>query len=721
MAKISSAAFDKIQTSTLLALGHIFDKTVAIIEGAITDDSRQEPANINVAKPTVISTQSKPVNKEKALDFVIEKAPTEVELPKSKQLSGLNKNILDVFVQQLPSMKSSASSELRQAYTQLSTHQSRKLSQQASDGLQLVSYDAMELQIVLSHFENVLLKHFQLPLAMLCMRFEHICKREVSLSRLPISPTMLGHIFLNTVIALDLSTSDKKSLLMALLSSLKNVYKPLLEQTNSLFLQHNILPKLSKNDILVQQKRENQRQQAEQKRKQLLGISASDSQGLNDSSAQLSQFLQQLTIPSSAEQHIVFSKQGAPRINRQELAKKVNLINETPITEDNGVYRKLATEKNLVQQLNSKAQLEDYGLSVEANKTISLMSMTFERLLANDNIPEAIKALLAQLQSPLLKAAIQDQMFLADTENPAQKLFNSITEASVSWSPETNPENDSLYKKMSAVVDKVSSDFDDDYLIFDEAIADFFNFREDEQEKTTQLESRIVDRETSQARLKNAQQIAQRHIQKKFDKLQLPESINDFLRNTWQQALFFIYNKEHSKDSVAWQDAIAIEDSLLTNLSNKQADDVEVFLMVLEEKLHDCSIAASDIKKHILAIKDALAAEHAIDLDDLASDTEIDDEDDTTSCDNQEDADLLSTIVVGSWLQKNDQNPPLKIKVAAHIKFNDSYVMVLRNGMKEGSYNGQQLIELLKNKTLQVVKTHLQFESALESVISGMR
>lgn len=274
---------------------------------------------------------------------------------------------------------------------------------------------------------------------------------------------------------------------------------------------------------------------------------------------------------------------------------------------------------------------------------------------------------------------------------------------------------------MSAVVDKVSSDFDDDYLIFDEAIADFFNFREDEQEKTTQLESRIVDRETSQARLKNAQQIAQRHIQKKFDKLQLPESINDFLRNTWQQALFFIYNKEHSKDSVAWQDAIAIEDGLLTNLSNKQADDVEVFLMVLEEKLHDCSIAASDIKKHILAIKDALAAEHAIDLDDLTSDTEADDEDDTTSCDNQEDADLLSTIVVGSWLQKNDQNPPLKIKVAAHIKFNDSYVMVLRNGMKEGSYNGQQLIELLKNKTLQVVKTHLQFESALESVISGMR
>lgn len=721
MAKISSAAFDKIQTSTLLALAHIFDKTVDIIHQAIKQESRGTFAGED-AKPAAapISDAPSTSNKDEALEFAVEKNTAEVELPKSKQLSGLNKNILDTFQQQLPALKSNASADLRQVYTQISTSQSRKLADNSIDGLQLVSYDDMELQIVLSHFENILLKHFQLPLAMLCMRFEHICKREVPLSRLPVSPTMLGHIFLNAVSQLDLSTADKKSLLMALLNALKNVYKPLLEQTNKLFLQHNILPNLSKDDILVQQKRETQRQQAEQKRKELLGISGSEGDSLSDSSAELSHFLHQLTIPDTAEQHIVFSKPGAPRINRQELAQKVSLIHETPTTEDNGVYRKLATEQSLAQQLQSKAKLEDYGLSVEANKTISLMSMTFERLLANDNIPDAIKALLAQLQSPLLKAAIQDQMFLADTNNPAQKLFNSITEASVSWSPETNPENDSLYKKMSAVVDKVSTDFDDDYLIFDEAIADFFTFREDEEEKTTQIETRIVDRETSHARVQNAQEVAEQHIQKKFSKLQLPESINEFLQQTWQQALFFIYNKEHSKDSVAWQDAMQLEDSLLINLSNKEQDDVEVFFMVLREKLIDCSISPSAIKKHILAIKDAFAADHTISLEKHGAETE-EDAAALSQQANDEDAALLEPIIVGSWLQRNDQKPPLKIKVAAHIKFNDSYVMVLRNGMKEGSYTGKQLIELLRNKTLQVVKSHLQFESALESVISGIR
>src|SRR5690554_8122534 len=35
---------------------------------------------------------------------------------------------------------------------------------------------------------------------------------------------------------------------------------------------------------------------------------------------------------------------------------------------------------------------------------------------------------------------------------------------------------------------------------------------------------------------------------------------------------------------------------------------------------------------------------------------------------NNEDAALLEPIIVGSWLQKNDQKPPLKIKVAAHIR-----------------------------------------------------
>ena len=62
--------------------------------------------------------------------------------------------------------------------------------------------------------------------------------------------------------------------------------------------------------------------------------------------------------------------------------------------------------------------------------------MLFEQLLSNPHIPGPIKALLSQLQNPLLRAAVNDESFLDPSENPAHQLFNKITQTGISWMPE---------------------------------------------------------------------------------------------------------------------------------------------------------------------------------------------------------------------------------------------------------------------------------------------
>lgn len=718
MRKISSSAFDKVQTSTLTALSHIFDTTTRVINEAISQNSIkfeaiEQPVN-DAASNLETTEESK--NKDSALEFksAEKKLESKPESASNAALKGLNVKILDAYTQHLPTMKAAASAELRKIYTQISTLQSRKLTTTAFDTLELVSFEDMEMQIILSHFEQVLQKHFQVPLAMLSMRFEAICKTEISLNRLPVSPSILGHTLLAAVKTIDLDINDKKSLFMALLTALKNVYKALLEQTNKLFVENNVLPHLSQHDVEVQQKRIVQKQQAEENRKKLLGISGDE----KNPSAQLNQFLQELHIPSSAKAHQIFTKKGAPTLPKQQLAEKINLIKKQIKHEENGVYRKFDNQHSLAEQLTQLAQLQDFGLSTRANKTISLISMTFEQLLNNDTVPDAVKALLTQLQMPLLKAAVQDDMFLMDTDNPAQKLFNRISSAGMTWSPEKSPESDQLYKKMSAIVDNVSNKFDDDYLVFDEAVAELDNFQAEEQEKTSHLENRIIDRETAQARLNKARQIAEQHIDKKFGKLQLPESIDTFLKTTWQQVLFFIYNKEHSTQANDWLDAVEIENNLLSNLSQKERDDVEAFLIALEEKLLDCGIAKNDADKQIAAIQDAFTEDYSETLADIIlEEPELEEE---VQLSEDDDA-LLENIVVGSWLQKNNVEPPVKIKVAAHIKFNDAYIMVYRNGMKENTYKRLQLIDLIRNNEMQILDSGLLFESSLESVISSIR
>src|SRR5690606_33588107 len=129
---------------------------------------------------------------------------------------------------------------------------------------------------------------------------------------------------------------------------------------------------------------------------------------------------------------------------------------------------------------------------------------------------------------------------------------------------------------------------------------------------------------------------------------------------------------------------IEIENGLLRNLVNKEHEDVEVFLIVLEEKLSDCGMQEADVRKHVDAIRETLTKTHS-DIGNIVLEEEPDEE--TQQQQNADDEALLKDIVVGSWLQKNSQEPPLKIKVAAHIRFNDSYIMVLRNGMKENTYS----------------------------------
>lgn len=707
------SVLDKIQKSLQTPVNTIFDQLAQQLAASLAAPADAPAAAEKAAAPPPAKKDSST-----ALDFVKQAAPAASKPADNKplRLTGISQEATDEYNRKLAQLKQHFFTELNHSFQQALQRQSRRLGQQLAE-LQLVSHDELEFQLVLSHVESSLLDNFRHPLTLATLRLEHLLKRELNLGQVPIGPVTLGRAFLAAIEPLQLEREHKKNILLALLLNLKRYYGNMLDSANRLLVEHNILPDLTEEDSRSRERAEKTRQEARDKRKKMFGVSE-DSDDEQQISAEIAGFISQLKIPESASQHVIQSKAGAPRISKEELAARVDLIRAMPVTGDDGIYRKLDDTAPLAQQLGDKAQLQEYGLNPQAANTISVMSMVFENLLGNAHVPNEIKALLTQLQAPLLKAAVQDELFFGDTDNPAQKLFNSIAEASVSWSPEKNPEHDFLYKKMSAVVDKVSNDFDDDYLIFDEAIEDFFTFKETEEKKTSQLENRIVDRETAQARLHTAREKAGKHIQKKFGHLRLPDPVRQFIDTTWQQALFFIYNKENDKNSVAWQDAMEIENSLLANLRSKEQEDVEVFMIVLEEKLADAGIEASEIERQLQAIESALGAGHDNIGEDLADEDDSDNEDAARQA--EEDA-LLKDIQIGSWLRKLDSDPPIKVKVAAHIKFNDTWVLVLRNGMKEGTYTSQQLLELIRNGKLEVVSNTLLFDSALESVISDMR
>ena len=120
---------------------------------------------------------------------------------------------------------------------------------------------------------------------------------------------------------------------------------------------------------------------------------------------------------------------------------------------------------------NVLRDLQESPLGKKANQlesmTIEMVAMLFDFIFETKDLPDGIKALLARLQIPVLKAAMLDGAFFAKKTHPSRLLVNALAEAGRGWSPVMGT-NDPLYRKIDAIVHRILDGFSDDLTIFDE-------------------------------------------------------------------------------------------------------------------------------------------------------------------------------------------------------------------------------------------------------------
>ncbi len=112
--------------------------------------------------------------------------------------------------------------------------------------------------------------------------------------------------------------------------------------------------------------------------------------------------------------------------------------------------------------------------------TIELVAMLFDFVFETRDLPDGIKALLARLQIPVLKAAMLDGAFFAKKSHPARLLINALAQAGLGWSPAMGQE-DPLYKKIDEIVHKILDGFTDNLAIFDELRDDLERYLAEEE------------------------------------------------------------------------------------------------------------------------------------------------------------------------------------------------------------------------------------------------
>ncbi|MDF3937081.1 DUF1631 domain-containing protein [Pseudomonas citronellolis] len=403
---------------------------------------------------------------------------------------------------------------------------------------------------------------------------------------------------------------------------------------------------------------------------------------------------------------------------------------------------------------------------------INLVSMLFEFILDDRNLPDSLKALIGRMQIPMLKVAVLDKTFFSRGNHPARRLLNEIASAALGWAEQSDLQRDSLYQKIEQVVMRLLNDFVDDTAIFAEMLEDFIAFSGDERRRSDLLEQRTRDAEEGRARADMARREVELVLNQRLYGRTLPEVVVRLLREAWSKVLLLTCLK-HGSDSQAWSDALATMDDLVWSVEphedpESRARLLEMVPQLLKSLREGLASAAFDPFStgeffsrledlHVQAFQrfkqapepapqdDAVNLLDGIPLLDEAVEAPVAAaqpamvevveeivlaspeaapvaEPETLLADDDESLRKVDELRVGSWVEiQEDAEHKLRCKLAAVIKPSGRYIFVNRTGMKVLEKTRMGLAVEFRRNAVRLLDDALLFDRALESVIGNLR
>jgi hypothetical protein len=226
-------------------------------------------------------------------------------------------------------------------------------------------------------------------------------------------------------------------------------------------------------------------------------------------------------------------------------------------------------------------QLSPLGKKVNQleSMTIELVAMLFDYIFETKDLPDGIKALLARLQIPVLKAAMLDGAFFAKKNHPSRLLVNALADAGRGWTPVMGT-NDPLYSHIDALVHRILDGFSDDLAIFDEAREKLTRFLAEEEQAAEANIQATADEIDHTDRKEMAAVVAKSEIERRIEMYPVPNFLAWFLRQQWSATLEEVYLTQ-GEESERWEQSIAMLEDLVWSVQPKRSREDRKHLVAL--------------------------------------------------------------------------------------------------------------------------------------------
>ena len=228
-------------------------------------------------------------------------------------------------------------------------------------------------------------------------------------------------------------------------------------------------------------------------------------------------------------------------------------FSDNSVASGDGIKATLLNAINVNQPSEQSKSLEHTESDV-----IDIVSMMFDFILDDKTLSDAIRALIARLQIPIIKLAILDKTFFSKKTHAARLLLNELAYAGSVLDDEADLDNGSLYKEVNDVVNCVLTEFDTDVSIFDDLLLRFRDFIETELEANKLAEAMLADVK---------QQVSDK-LEASLHQYKIPVFVHNFVVGKWKDVLTEIGLRDHC-DGIAWQVALNLVDDLVWSVQPK--------------------------------------------------------------------------------------------------------------------------------------------------------
>lgn len=280
-------------------------------------------------------------------------------------------------------------------------------------------------------------------------------------------------------------------------------------------------------------------------------------------------------VLAEQDPNYVASPVGAPSMSITELLSVLTLLQASapaaaPVTGGPEAARFVHQIKRELLDQAGRFHGNAVGVASADEDTIDLVGMLFEYILQDRNLPAQMQALLGRLQIPFLKAAILDKQLFAQKSHPARQLLDSMAQACMGWSEESDQDH-RLYDKVKQIVESVLKDFDDDLGIFERARVDFEAFLETNRKRSDLAEQRAAEATRGREKLHAARRASAREILRRVEDKEMPEIVRTVLTRPWANYLVLTLLRQ-GEDSNEWRQALRFADEFVWSAQPKSSD-----------------------------------------------------------------------------------------------------------------------------------------------------